>query len=542
MSFISRRDMTAWALMPTTPALTYNRSFAATGAGSTTTIVSTTLGAAFDSNDDLVGKLIEVKYCAAGQGFGGAGIRVKILAFVDSTSTLTVETLPFATADGDTFDLFDVNAPDFVEDTGTSTTTVSTARDEADDYWIGNAMQGGPYMVAVNATDITEGSVKLISDWTSSSGDATCAAFDDSTVIGDYFQALIFPEVTGKAGITHSKLDRWAPGKTVRAPSPLGLREGQGGPHELMFRGPGAGRVGDEAECHVPFAAVMTATSISDVVVDTGSTTSAIEIASGTPVAGGIYCTEEGDVFVASAVAGSTVTPSPTLRQAPTVGTTIYGGQRYTPLTTLSSSVFLQEWLADGYRTEMWGCVPQVTMDMERGMPAKISLNWVIPDGYSVARDDSGLLDRSYDAIRPSVDPVSVSNAVVKIGTNEYCARKASIDLGADVQVKTGICGPNGVRGCRIVTYDPTITVEIWLETDAKDAFHEMIQARTQSILVQNGTSYGSPGILAFHAEEAEISAYDPAGDDGGSRYVTLTFRPCANTNASLSHWAVGVF
>ena len=130
---------------PPPSALGYPKSFSTTSASPAHELTSSTLAAYASGNADFGGMVVEVVRASNGPtGEKGARIRSEILGYAHSSKKLTINALDWSTAAGDTFNLFWPPNGFFCEDTGGSQRTVRDAtRDEATDFWVGAAEQGG---------------------------------------------------------------------------------------------------------------------------------------------------------------------------------------------------------------------------------------------------------------------------------------------------------------------------------------------------------------------------------------------------------------
>ena len=319
------------------------RTFEATATSTAGVIIASTLATYGSADDDFVGMFVEVVDCSNGTGEGGSSLRRKIKAYDHSAQKLSIEHLPFATADGDSFKLLEAGGY-WAESTGGSLTSIIDAsRDEADDYWNGTAAQGGPYMIPIACDDIPLTAGKLISNFANATGTATTAAFADSTAVGDLFEAWQWLEIHGGLPGTFNqpRVDR--PAVTGN----LGMVRGVNGNRdgslslEMAFRGPGTS--GEPAELDSLLGAITTVTAApSDETIASGTTTTSVNVGSA-PAAASMWCSEAGDVCVATTAADPFV-PSPTLRVAPAVATSLYGLRTYKPGDTLNYALDILHW------------------------------------------------------------------------------------------------------------------------------------------------------------------------------------------------------
>lgn len=523
--------------------------FTASGSGAAngTTIVSTELGSYGDSDDDFVGKWVEVVYATNAPGKeSGAGICKRIVANDDGTSTITVDDLGFQTADGDRFKLLSDPRPYIVEDTGGSATQiVDSDRDEADDTHNGRAIRGGPYVVPIKTGSIATTEVRRVSDWSSATNRLTVpTAFSASTDVGDLFDIAEFPQVQGgplqsKQGLIELGV---ITGTTGQVQSVTGLREG-GGTVELMFRGPGPDNIGDEAEAHTPLSCVLDASSISDCTVDAAASVSSIPTSVGSPAEGEMFVTANGDVCVAESVAGTTITPSPNLRTAPASGGTLHGVQKYAPSTDVNFAMWIQQWLGKGIRDELWGCVPNISFSFGRGEPCKLSLDFVSADSErTVTGYDAAALNRAWRALQSTQAPVRSADCRVVIGGTECEARSVQGALNFELTPNVNMAEHNGHSGYTLINGGaPTLTVELYDGTDARLLIERFRGNEALTVLCQNGFGPGAPGIFAFWAYRMQITD-DEVGEDAGRRTVSIPLKVIEHeTELTLPRYMVGI-
>ena len=312
--------------------------FSSTGDGNAngSTIVSSDLGGDVDSDDDYVGYLVE---CIDAVNTANVGARKFVYACSEAVGVVTfiTERWPAQTKDTDTFRLINTmaDAPWFAEDTGGSAVQIQDAdrNDETDDYWNGSAEQGGPYVEVVNADNVAETTLRLVTDFTQAGGiaDATLGA---NTVIGDLYELQCCPEWQEQGFIecTFEDIPREQYQGTMFTPADAKGRRVASGQGTLLFRGPGSGNDGQPTEAYRIFSSPLDVVAGGDLTVDAAAATNSIPYDAGTAVVGRMYCTAEGDVFMCTD-AGSPAVPSPTLRHAPVEDTTIVGLRTFIPPT-----------------------------------------------------------------------------------------------------------------------------------------------------------------------------------------------------------------
>lgn len=549
---LSAQNAIAWSRQESAVALTwfasatYPKTFRATGAGNANgcTIVSSTLGSYASANDDFVGAVIEVVYAANGPtGERGAPIRRRVMSYAHATTTLTVEDLGFQTSADDSFRLMRPPHAYWSESTGGSQTKfVDALRDEADDYWNGAAEKGGPYLNVLAADSIATTINTLVVNFTQASGTVSTASMSASTAIGDLAEAWEWPEVFSGVPLSfnQARLDRGSvTGRLGVHRGVAGLREGSG-QTELAFRGPGSSRAGSPAELDTPLGAVMTAAAGTDYTADASCTTSAIQVTSGTPTADTMYCSEGGDVWVATTTAEPMV-PSPTLRTAPAQNEAITGMRTYKPDNALNYAVTIKQWHGKEMYDLLFGCVPSVSFSGARGEYLKCNLSWQVGDGMRVYETSAGAdYSRPIDPKLPTVVPRMLGDVRVNLGGTEFEARSFSVDLGLNIQPKVNLAAPNETDGCALRNDAPSGTIELFMDSDSKGAIQDFLKGAPKTLLIQAGKSTGDPGVWAFWAYEIEYTGAE-VGDDAGAITVSLPFRVTNDTTSSLSRWMIGI-
>ena len=559
---LSAYGLFAWCRQGSTNALTYGtpKTFEATGAGAAggTTIVCTTLDDYEETTrSNFVGWWIEVVRCANGPaGERGAPLRRRVLGYVDATDTLTIEALPWATADGDKFNFLKPwNAWVATDDPYLTTAavlggTVSTATNHINSFYTSHSTEaeaGGPYATAVysgTVTSTTNVSVGVMSTVTYS---ATAwygfsCTLNAAPAEHELFELWEYPEVFSglPVPVTQERLDR-KPITGVQAPlrGAAGLRDG-GGAIDLAFHGPGVGREGDHTEWDVPMGAIMDAEAIVDDAVATYTTGLTQVIFSTAPAAGEIFATEAGDVFVVSALSGATATPSPSVRYAPAQSTVLYGMRKYTESTLLNYAIACQQWHGKGVREYLFGCVPAITFSGARGEFLKCSVDLKVADFTRVNKGPTNAaLARQFNAKPSTITPRKLGNTRINLGGTEFEARAFTIDTGADIQPKINLSAPNGTDGSRMVKMEPAWTADLYLDTDSKSMLDQYLYGNPITVLIQAGDSVGEPGIFAFWAYECELTATE-MGEENGFIAVQLQGRVTYDSTTTLDTWMFG--
>ena len=549
MSALTSLSAFGWSKQGTTVGYTFGvsslgvgRTFEATSTGSSTTIVSSTLSAYAATDDDLCGALVEVVRVAAGGGSEyGAPTRSRIMSYVASTDTLTVESLGFVTVSGDAFRILTDPGGVFADDTGGSSTTIVDAdRTEADDYWNGSATRGGPYAVCVVGGTIAAGTQRLITDFVSSTGTLTVASLGASTDLGDIFEPVVWPEVFSGAPIelTQERVERASiTGSFGKQHSVAGLRTGNG-TIELAFRGPGTGAVGDPAEMDLPLGAITTVTAATaDEAVAGTTTTTSVNVGSAVTLASA-WLTESGDACIATTAADPFV-PSPTLRVVPPTGSVLYSLRKYTPATALNYALKVHQWHGQDLYDQAVGCAPTFSVSATRGEFCKLSVGLQATDFHRHHLDQTGTqITRAVDPILPTVTPRACADVRVVVDGVECEARSVTWDLGLDLQPRSNLSAPNKMDGFSLRGDAVAATVDLFLDGDALAMVRRMQRGAKARFFIQIGSVGGDPGVLGLWVNQAEIAGIT-MGDDAGAITAQLQIRATHDTTSSLPRWIV---
>jgi len=520
------------SLIVATPA-----TFAATDTGSTTTIVSTSLGSYTDSNDDMVGKIVECLFATNTQN---EGKRVRILATDDGASTFTTDAFPAATASGDTFALYTPPHAFFVEETGTHSNTDivdSNNRDEADDYYIGTATEGGPRIEVVRSDSISTSDHPLVDDWVSSGGTLTVGtAFDANVTQGDLFEAWRHPEFFSLA-VDHQMEDvprdvmtgdlfSEGPIKGLRASSVTG---------ELAFRGPGGGTY---SELYPFLRCLYTVDGGDDLTADSGGSVSSVAYDSGTAEAGSLYLTASGDVFSNLADVATPIVPYPSLRVAPEEDSTIARMITFRPSSSVNLSLAMKSYIGDGVMYYDWGYLPMLSFEGAKGLPMKITLSGDALDHLVVG--SSAAHTRPWSPVRSTVAPRALGVSRVVVGSSSYKCRRFKFDPGPVVTKQIDLSSPNHVAGWYLTGWEASGEVEVYLDSTDRTAIDDFVAGKEQQILMQTGVQGSDPGVFAVYCASCQFTGVSVADDTGGVT-LTLPFKVNRPTATTYSPFVLGI-
>ena len=544
---MTKLSVVSWVAQPdSTGGLSYHtvKTFSASGAGSTTTIVSTTLGAQGDTNDDFVGYIVE---CTDADNTQNQGLRRRILANNDATNTLTTDAFPAATSSGDQFLLMiPPHALCVASDTNnTSNYIVTRDRDEADDYWDGAAAEGGPYIEVVAADNASTTNHPMVVD---SSNANQHIVFNSTTnlngavAVGDYFELWHHPEVMNDALLecTEELIDRRTfTGYYGSQASRAGNRAASG-TLELAFRGPGAGRIGSHAECHEPYRCVFDATnSGGNSTADAGCTTTSFAYTVGNHAVGQMGVTSDGYVVMVTADSGSAYTVTPAMGVAPAAGATLYGMTTYKPTTCINLALAIKQWRGKQLIEYVWGAVPSVAISGERGGWLKIALNFQGADCMQIGASGTEP-NRTWYPRLPTVAPVKLGNMRAMVDGVSWGLRTFSFDPGLDIQPKPNLAAPNDTDGFEIVNDNPAGQLEVFYDASTRKSIDDFLAGKEIGLMIQAGSTPGYPGVKGIYCHRIRYTGKS-IGDDAGQMTLTLPFQVATDTTSTLPRWAVGV-
>jgi hypothetical protein len=480
-------------------------SFTSTGIGQAYTVVSTTLGALFSADDDLIGKRIRCTDSATVNKHRES----RILAYDDATDTITIDALPVATASGDTYQIIDNPAPYIAEDTGTTTITAQDADlSGADDYWNGTAQEGGPYLEVIKATTVVTTSLRLITDFVDVGG-VVSAAMGGNTAIGDLYEIWQCPEVMNGARFECAiePLPREQFQGTFDTPGDAQGAKTATGSFEFAFRGPGSGRNGSTGELHRMLSAPLDdGGATGDLTVNGAGSVDSIPYDAGSATVGKLYCTEEGSAFMCTA-AGTPAVPSPSLRSVAADDSTVTGLRTYTPSDVLNYHLASKQYQGDGILEYIWGVAPELMISGELNQFLKITSNMTGSDWYRTYKDNAGVHTRAWEAKRPSVAPVKIAGGRVVLEGVALRLKSFEVDFGLQYEPDEDVHAPNGLLGQRL-NRQPARGKFLGMMDATNDVLidEHLSNRQINSLLIQVGSQVGFPGVLAFWAYDVQIT------------------------------------
>ncbi len=526
----SRHGALTWCKQPSSTgglAAATPAKFKATGAGTTTTIVSTTLGIA--TNAHHVGEIVECVKAGTSGTEVNKNCRAMVKAADVATNTLTLDhALNIATAAGDEFRLYTTPDAPVVATSivAGGATVIATGRTEVDDRWNGDAMMGGYYLEVLNGDNISTAQHPLISDFDAASDTFTLAtSFGVDVNVGDVMRCVKHLDVDGVLMLAPEQPD--LPSNSLvggygSPPAQPGNRGG-GGAIVLKRRGPGRGREGGVSEADEALSCVLeTLAARTGVVVTTGSTINAVNYDAGAPDVGDVLITEEGDAFVVTADSGTVLTPSPPLRRAPANDTTLVGARSYSPADVLQAALTIYNWKGNVVCDTFYGCVPVPTLEWSRGGEMKISLAIRAADHYQY------LGERGWYPRLPTSKAQRTRDMRCCLwdGTTvlELPLLGATADLGVEVKDLGNITAPNEHSGFEIVNVQGSGTMKVRLTAADRRLLRDRQGGRRFTLMLQAGAASGDPGIDGLWAYAVQLTGV-PVGDDAGELVTDVAFK-----------------
>lgn len=538
--------------------------FRATGAGSTTTTVSSLLIHA--TNGGYVGLVLK---CISATNTQNIGIRAYITAFDQATNTLTHSRFPAATAANDFFELWLPPDPVVVEAAGGATVadgydavaTRDTNRQEADAYWTTN-----DNLVVRAADNIPAGEIRAVTGFTQATGVFAQTVFSANTAIGDLYHLRQFPKWWGppefRAGyenIPHESqrgnfdLDQSINGSCAwTANGALPLKP--------------SGTVASDGVAGVPppeldrilSAAFTRQISTGEAIINgtNASTIYRVSITEGMmsqfPV--GTWCMDSNGraavIWQREVVDGTQdlVWPWPVLDHVPTEGTdTLYGGVGYTLKTTGHLTMTFEEFTGGVMSRIGYGGIPTSIqiVDFTRNTVPKIRIGYAGNVYVETDFAKPAALTPVYNTVRPR----SAMECCVRLGIGSGATatavtlqvESATVDLGVQVADEPDVTLPDATYGKRIVGFDPTITMTLKLDTASpNDSFAEILRATGSQpfgLLLQHGRAPGSTvGVCCYRA-----SWQSPAHNVADNlRKLTMVAKPQASTVSGLEMISLG--
>ena len=518
------------------------RLFAATDAGSTTTIVSSSLSASADS--DFVGYIVE---CVKATNSQNVGLLRRIKACDFASDTLTIDPLPAATADEDQFHLY---IPDHVlviaQSAASSTNGYVAARDrdEADDYWNGSTEEGGSYLVVVNADNASATNHILIDDFTNSTQRLQLATdLSGAVAIGDYFELWKHPEVQGGSllEIGMDQVERKPlSGRYGKQGSVNSVRNGSG-TLEFAFRGPGRGREGLHCDLHDMFSCVMDHSDSGGASTVSGSpTTTNIPYSAGNHSVGDLCFSSEGYAGIITADSGSAYTVSPALGAAPVAGTSLFAGTTYTPSQGINAAQCFQIWRGKDVLDYLWGCVPNISINAAKGEFLKISGEYSVSDWMRLGNSGTAI-ERAFYPKFPSTDQIVCGAGRIVIDGSSFNLRSATFAQGLEIAPRNNLNSPNFTDGFEVVNDSPNGTIEVYYDSTERKAIEDFLNGKEVEMILQFGNAPGDSGVFVLWCNRIRYTGAT-IGDDAGLVTLSLPFEVVNNLSSSLPRYAFGIF
>lgn len=518
--------------------------FEATGAGSTTTIVSTTLAAHDNSNDDRVGRVV---ICTRGDS-RNVGLPRRVVSYVVGTGTLTIDALPAATAENDAFLLLTMPIPVIAADANEAAADEiqDASLTQANDFWNGTAEEAGPRIEVIAGSAIATTDRPLVDDFVSLNGVFTPADnFSGNAAIGDYAELWCDPQIMNDALLAFSQepIERKPKAGEYGSPAHVqGLRVGAG-TVELAFRGPGRTRIGEHAELHRPLKCVFTVADGGDTTIDAGSTTSALVYSVGGHSVGEGFVTEGGSAGLIIVDDGvDTYTPSPNVDTAPGAGETLYGCTTYTPRVGAAFDLGVKQYRGNGILEYFFGVVPKPQFNGSGDDFLRVALELGAADGFRLSKTHAGTsFDRPWTPKRSTVDEQKLGDMRCIIGGTSINLQGFSFNPNLDIQPRTNHAAPNRTDGFEIVNDDPRGQLDVLLGGDTLASLDDFLAGRELTLLIQVNRTPGYPGVFFIWAYRVQYTGAE-LGDKSGLISVSLPFKVNTHVDsATLPRYAIGI-
>lgn len=371
----------------------------------------------------------------------------------DGSGTLTIETagptsaagFPGQVVSGVQYEIWKSPIPNCVVTTATSATVVraSSRVGEGDDFWIGY------YLIAITGAARGEGP-KLISAFTSSTGEFTCAAFTTAPSVGDVLVLRKFVEI-GNLSMTPGEeyIERMSPRTDFsEGDGAIGPRTGSIGFSAQITASGTLAAAASKANASV-LAGLLVASGLEEVIgtsmtATAGGTTSALNIttATGERVVPGQMIIHNGNAtFVTSITDGGgsddVLNVSPALPNAPAAADVIYATRMYKKSRDAEISAVGFEVEQDGVRTIITGCKGNVT---KQDGPVSIAAFQFTADHWIRQRCISPYLDY-VGAAYTTAKPVKPMDRLC------YVTGSTKADIGGFTTSPNSEVTPKGVQG-----------------------------------------------------------------------------------------------
>lgn len=504
--------------------------------------------------DDLVGYWLYCLSSASAVSTRNVGSHRKVLEFNDATGACTVARFPAQTKTGDAFLIVKPPIPYIADDTGGSAAQLQDANRsaKANDYWIGSAFSGGPYLLVDRADAIPTTSLKLITAFTSVGG-IFAATLGAVSAAGDSAEVWSSPEEMTGAHIdaTVEPVPRGKMGRFEPAPDARGMLVSSGN-LEFAFRGPGTGRSGLHTEISRFLGAGFDDQgTTANLTAGAGGTTASVVYGAGSVDVGTLYCTASGDVFLATDADPSPCVPSPSLRVAAVNGTTIQQLRTWWPASAVNYLLAVKQYWGNGICQTCVALAPSWTIsaklhDLIRIKCALQGGDWL----EEHSQVDAATLTRAFRAKRPTIAPKALGGGRVVFAGVELALESFTLNLGPGYSRKGCEGAPNGEAGWDLVSVAPTIQLVAkadgdnirWLDDyKSGDIVYSSSNVRAP-LLIQCGARIADPGVLAFWAAAVQVQKITVSDGEG---VVTLTadLQVCDHDTdtSGLPPWALGI-
>lgn len=454
----------------------------------------------------------------------------------DGAGTLTLEDtgFPGEISSGDEYQIFKSSEPIITcTAAGTSTTTVDSVRDEADDYWNGYAIE------PINGS--ASGEVKLVTDFDNGTTTFTTAAF--SAAIGDnnvaYLRRYLDPAANVSISPTQEIVTRGVPRSNFSRGAGIPAARGATISFDIKLKGSGSLAATGNAATHSELHGLMQACGYSEVigtsltVDDLSASTTSIDITTATHenVDIGQAIMHQGNVAYVTAktdggVSPDTLTVSPPLPVIPNNGDTLYACRMYKPDTDATQKGVTIYYERDGVRYTLFGCKGNV--EFVPGGNTEILAKFSLTAVHFVKEEKDTTAADALHGMYSTSQPILGSELTCHLDTARNDISDVSVTAGVTASMKNvaGKYGINGVSELQVTNIVPMIRFSQLMDDSDTPAMTAESLFQTQTAKAVS-LVYGSHGnCVAFRAPTARVVELPTEQDQDGLLSVPYAFDP----------------
>jgi hypothetical protein len=447
------------------------------------------------------------------------GQKKRVVDFVQSSGTFTLENngFPAQIVSGVTYEVWKSAEPVVVVDSSSGETNcVDAIRVEENDYWIGY------YLVPITGSH--RGKIAQITDHVASTGTMTLgASFGSALAAGDVCLIRRFVEASDiSAGVTQEYVAR--PGNRVKfsvGDGIVGPRAGTISFNTQLTPSNGTAADGTRAQLsavgHLLVAAGLQETVGTTEVCTAGSTTTSIEITTGTweQFAIGMMVVINNEVGFITAITDGAggddiLTITPALSSAPTAGDLVIATRMYSKTTSGDVYGVTLEWEVDGVRNTMTGCKGNVTMNS--GVAPTLSFSFNVDDWVREIEAAPYNATTAYTSAVPVLEMDRIAYlSTTKTNIAGFTATPGTAVAPRSVQGSSGI---NGRCGFQVTNYAAGGTWQELLDNTGDIDQEIRWLARTEKdLIVVMGNNNDYAGVRIPKAKHIELPT--PGNADG---------------------------